>query len=48
MTDNFQQADTAEALDQRAVWNTPEVRRMGAGSAEADFNAGDDGATQNS
>lgn len=48
MTDNFQRADSAEALDQRAEWNTPEVVRMSAGSAETDFNAADDGATQTS
>jgi hypothetical protein len=48
MTDYLQHAGSAEVLDQRAEWSTPEVRRMSAGSAEADFNAADDGATQTS
>ena len=48
MTDTFQRADSAEALDQRAEWSTPEVVRMSAGSAELDFNGPDDGLGQTS
>jgi hypothetical protein len=48
MTDNLQPAGSAEVLDQRAEWSMPEVRRMSAGSAEADFNINTDGSTQTS
>lgn len=48
MTDNFQRSDSAAAIVQLPEWTAPEVRRMNAGSAETDFNAADDGATQTS
>ena len=48
MTDNFQRANSTEALDQRVEWSTPEVVRMSAGSAELDFNGPDDGIGQTS
>lgn len=43
MIDDSQRPDSAEAANQPAEWTTPEVVRIGAGSAELDFSGQDDG-----
>jgi hypothetical protein len=44
---HLQQTDSSDVSEHRAQWTCPEVRRLGAGSAESSFVSGIDGATQN-